>query len=81
MKECIDAYKELPINVKRDKLLNEVADLLNAIEFICLKKNIKIEKLKSSYYIKNKDKLFEEDYFDLLYIYILYLKEDLASIL
>ena len=42
---------------------------------------IKIEKLKSSKYLKNNKLLFEEDYYDLMFIYIVYLKEDLASLI
>lgn len=81
MTECIDKYKELPLNLKREVLIEELADMLSTIESICNKKKIKIEKLKSSNYIKNKEKLFEEDYFDLMYIYIMYIKEDLAELL
>ena len=61
-------YKDLPINSKREFLLKEVKELLNDL-------------LKSSSLIKNKDVLFEEDYYDLLFIYIIYIKEDLAQVL
>ena len=60
-------YKDLPINSKREFLLKEVKELLNELE--------------SSSLIKNKDVLFEEDYYDLLFIYIIYIKEDLAQVL
>ncbi len=74
-------YKDLPINSKREFLLKEVKELLNELENICKKKNINIDLLKSSSLIKNKDVLFEEDYYDLLFIYIIYIKEDLAQVL
>lgn len=79
--EYIASYKKLSVKTKRELLLKDISELLNAIESICNKKNIKIDKLKSSYYIKNKEILFEEDYYDLLFIYITYLKEDLASLI
>lgn len=81
MKEYIESYNKLSINDKREVLLKEMADTLMVIENLCTKKKVKIDKLKSSYYIKNKDILFEEDYYDLLFIYITYLKEDLALLI
>lgn len=81
MNEMIDSYNKLSLNLKREVLLNEVANLLNNIELICKKRKINIDELSSSYYIKNKDKLFEEDYYNLIFIYITYLKEDLAQII
>lgn len=74
-------YRELTIDSKREYLLKEVRELLDKLEDICLKKNIDINTLKSSTLINNKDILFEEDYYDLLFIYILYIKEDIAQIL
>lgn len=74
-------YRELTIDSKREYLLKEVRELLDKLEDICLKKNIDINTLKSSALINNKDILFEEDYYDLLFIYILYIKEDIAQIL
>lgn len=81
MNKLIDSYKELPLNQKREILLSEVKELLDTIESICQKRNLDITKLKSKEYLKNKDKLFEEDYYDLLYLYILFIKEDLAIML
>lgn len=77
----IDSYKKLSLKTKREVLLKEMAEVLNTLETLCNKRNIEIEKLKSSYYIKNRELLFEEDYYDLLFIYVIYLKEDLALLL
>ena len=76
-----ESYNNLSLNDKREILLKEVADLLDSIEKICKKKKKDINKLKSSYYIKNKKLLLDSDYYDLLFVYITYLKEDLASLL
>ncbi len=81
MKEYIESYNKLSINDKRDVLLKDMAEVLLTIENLCMKKKIRIDRLKSSYYIKNKEVLFEEDYYDLLFIYVTYLKEDLALLL
>lgn len=81
MDEYINEYKKLSLKNKRELLLKDMGDLLNSIEMYCKKKNIKIDRLKSSYYLKNKEALFEEDYYDLLFIYMTYLKEDLAMIM
>ena len=74
-------FNELSLNVKRDILIKELEETLLTIEKNCLKNKIKIEKLKSSKYLKNNKLLFEEDYYDLMFIYIVYLKEDLASLI
>lgn len=81
MEEYIDSYKKLSLKTKRELLVQEMADLLNTIELYAKKKNIKIDRLKSSYYLKNKKALFDEDYYDLLFIYLTYLKEDLALLI
>ncbi len=77
----IESYKKLSMNNKREILLKDMGELLNSIELYCLKNNIKIDKLKSEYYIKNRETLLETDYYDLLFIYLTYLKEDLASLI
>ncbi len=81
MKEYIESYHNLSITDKRDVLLKEMSELLITIENLCTKKKLSIDKLKSSYFIKNKEVLFDEDYYELLFIYITYLKEDLALLL
>ena len=80
-KDYFDGYNNLNISEKRDVLVKDICDTLNVIETLCIKKKIKINKLKSSYYIKNQKLLFEEDYYNLMFIYITYLKEDLALLL
>lgn len=77
----IDSYNNLDINDKRNILIKELSDTLNAIEILCIKKKIKVEKLKSSYYLKNRKLLFDSDYYELMFVYITYLKEDLALLL
>lgn len=81
MNKLINSYTNLPLNEKREVLLNEIKELLDTIEKICLKRNLDITKLKSKEYLKNKDKLLEEDYYDLLYLYTIFIKEDLAIML
>lgn len=81
MDKLVDEFKDLPLNHKRNILLNEMIEALNTIEKYAIKKNVDIEKLKSKYYLKNKNKLFENDYYNLMYVYLMYLKEDLALLL
>ncbi len=77
----LKSYNELSLDSKREILLKEVSEILSIIEELCTKKKIDIEKLNSSNYIKNRELLFEKDYYDLLFMYIIYIKEDLASLL
>lgn len=81
LEEYTNSYKELSLKDKRNILIKEIAETLLIIETLCEKKNINFDKLKSSEYIKNKDLLFEEDYYDLMFLYIVYLKEDLGLLL
>ncbi|HIS18994.1 MAG TPA: hypothetical protein IAC02_10360 [Candidatus Coprovivens excrementavium] len=81
LEEYTNSYKELSLKDKRNILIKEIAETLLVIETLCEKKNINFDKLKSSEYIKNKDLLFEEDYYDLMFLYIVYLKEDLGLLL
>ena len=76
-----ESYSKLNIDDKRNVLLNEISETLNVIEKICIKNSISFEKMNSNYYIKNRSLLFEEDYYNLMFIYITYLKEDIASLL
>ena len=56
-------------------------EVLNTIESIAKEKKVDINKLKSEHFIRYKSRLLDEDFHDLLFIYITYLKEDLASLL
>ena len=76
-----DKFKELDTFAKREILLNEVLDLCFVIEKVCKKKKININTLKSSKIIKNKNKVKEQEFLDQLFIYLLYLKEDLGLLL
>jgi len=74
-------YNNLDTFSKREIILNEVLDTCLVIEKICKKNNIDINTLSSSEVIKNKNKLSEKDFMDLLFLYIFYLKEDLGLLL
>ena len=76
-----DSFNNLDLYNKRKILLEEILDVCLKIESICYKKKIDITKLKSDYVIKNKNKLDEKDYYELNYIYLIYLKEDLSLLL
>lgn len=77
----IESFNKLDLSDKRNVLIKEISDTLNAVEILCIKKKIKVDKLKSSYYLKNRELLFDCDYYDLMFVYITYLKEDLALLL
>ena len=76
-----DKFSELYTFAKREILLNEVLDLCFVIEKVCKKRKININTLKSSKIIKNKNKVKEQEFLDQLFIYLLYLKEDLGLLL
>lgn len=76
-----NSYNDLSIENKRSILLKEISETLDTIETLCMKKRINFEKLSSNYYIKNRELLFDEDYYELMFIYITYLKDDIALLL
>ena len=76
-----NSFNNLDIYNKRKILLEEMLDLCLTIEKICSKKKIDINKLKSNYIIKNKNRLDEKDFYELNFIYLFYLKEDLGLLL
>ena len=81
IEELKDSFSNLDDYSKWKIMLDMVLDTCLTIEKLCSKKGIKIEKLKSSYVLINKSSLKEKDYMELLYIYFLYLREDLALLL
>ncbi len=81
IEELKNSFNDLDIYNKRKILLEEMLDLCLTIEKICSKKKINITKLKSNYVIKNKNRLDEKDYYELNYLFLFYLKEDLGLLL
>ncbi len=81
MDSYINSYKELLLSDKRKFLFEEIKDMLDFLEHLCKTKKIKIECLKSSKYINNVNLLNEEDFCELMFIYVTYIKEDLALLL
>lgn len=77
----IDSFNNLSDLEKKEVIIDEMIEVLNTIEDIAKEKKVDINKLKSEHYIKYKSRLLDEDFCDLLFIYITYLKEDLASLL
>ena len=77
----IDSFKNLTDLEKKEVIIDEMIEVLNTIEDIAKEKKKDINKLKSEHYIKYKSRLLDEDFCNLLFIYITYLKEDLASLL
>lgn len=66
---------------KKEILVDEMIEVINTIELIAKAKKVDIKKLKSEHYIESKSRILDEDFYNLMFIYITYLKEDLASLL
>lgn len=81
LEKYIDSYKNLSESDKKEVIIDEMVEVINTIEKIAKVKKIDITKLKSEYYIKHKSRLVDEDFYNLVFIYITYLKEDLAKLL
>ena len=81
LEKYIDSYKNLSESDKKEVIIDEMVEVINTIEKIAKVKKIDITKLKSEYYIKHKSRLVDEDFYNLVFIYITYFKEDLAKLL
>ena len=81
LEKYIDSYKNLSESDKKEVIIDEMVEVINTIEKIAKIKKVDINKLKSEYYIKHKSRLVDEDFYNLVFIYITYLKEDLAKLL
>ena len=81
IEELKEKYSGLDTFSKREIILKEVLDLCLVIEKVCKKRKIDINNLKSSEIIKNKNKIQEKEFLDLLFIYVFYIKEDLGLLL
>jgi len=80
MDKIIEEYKKLPINDKREVLVSQLEEITKVLEIVSKKKKIDYTKFNVKKY-KNKDKMLEDDYYDLLFSYITYIKEDLGDLL
>ncbi len=80
MDKIIEEYKRLPINDKREVLVSQLEEITKVLEIVSKKKKIDYTKFNIKKY-KNKDKMLEDDYYDLLFSYITYIKEDLGDLL
>ena len=81
IEELKNKFTNLDTFSKREIIINEVLDICLVIEKVCKKKKIDNKNLKSADIIKNKNKLKEKDFLDLLFVYIFYLEEDLGLLL
>lgn len=79
--ELIEEYSKLSITEKRNILINDMVETIETIQKICAMKNVKYDKLKSKDILINRNKIYEEEFLYLLYVYNIYLKEDLGSLL
>lgn len=81
LEKYIDSFKNLSDMDKKEVIIDEMVEVINTIETIAKVKKIDITKLKSEYYIRHKSRLVDEDFYNLVFIYVTYLKEDLAKLL
>ena len=77
--ELIEEYSKLSITEKRNILINDMVETIETIQKICAMKNVKYDKLKSKDILINRNKIYEEEFLYLLYVYNIYLKEALGG--
>ena len=74
--ELLKEYQKLPIDSKRDKNIEEVKLVVAMLQLLCEKKQIKHDEIDIPELTNIED---ENEYLDLIYIYITRLKEELGS--
>jgi hypothetical protein len=80
MDNLIEEYKKLPLNEKRELLLSELDEITKVLEIISKKKKVKFDKFSNRKY-KKTDKMLDDDYCNLMFSYVTYIKEDLGNLL
>lgn len=74
--ELLKEYQKLPIDSKRDKNIEEVKLVVAMLQLLCEKKQIKHDEIDIPNLKGVED---ENEYLDLMYIYLTRLKEELGS--
>ena len=74
--ELLKEYQKLPIDSKRDKNIEEVKLVVAMLQLLCEKNQLKHDEINIPELTNIED---ENEYLDLMYIYITRLKEELGS--
>jgi hypothetical protein len=74
--DLLKEYQKLPLDSKRDKNLEEVKLVVAMLQLLCEKKNIKHDEIDIPDINNLED---ENEYLNLMYIYLTRLKEELGN--
>ncbi len=74
--KIIDDYKRLSIDDKKKVILDELLDNISVIEKLCQAKKLKFAKVRKNDKLVDKTFLSESEFLDLLYEYVLVLREN-----
>ena len=77
--ELMESYKKLSLKGKREANLDELKKLVAIVESLCVENNISYREIKSNEI--NDSIVLEDDYLEVQYVYITYLKEVIGALL
>ena len=79
--KVIDDYKRLSVDDKKKVILDELLDNISLIEKLCQSRKLKFAKVRKNDKLVDKTFLSESEFLDLLYEYVLVLRENNSAVL
>ena len=79
--KVIDDYKRLSVDDKKKVILDELLDNISLIEKLCQSRKLKFTKVRKNDKLVDKTFLSESEFLDLLYEYVLVLRENNSAVL
>lgn len=76
----MEKYKELSSTDKKNEIIKEVKEMIVVFDTLCSQYNVSYHKIKSAEVLDlKKTDVTEDDYYEALFVYINYLKEEVGS--
>ena len=79
--KVISDYKKLNVDDKKKIILDELLDNIDLVEKLCQRNRLKFVKVKKDDTLVDKTLLSESEFLDLLYEYVLVLRENNSALL
>ena len=79
--KVISDYKKLSVDDKKKVILDELLDNIDLVEKLCQRNKLKYAKVKKDDTLVDKTLLSESEFLDLLYEYVLVLRENNSAVL
>jgi hypothetical protein len=79
--KVISDYRKLSVDDKKKIILDELLDNISVVEKLCQRKKLQFAKVRKDDALVDKTLLSESEFLDLLYEYVLVLRENNSALL